>query len=62
MKVVVPAINDFSTVGTYIAHECHNMSTYLLQPVNEISKQYILFNYNNNNFLNIVSINYITLY
>ncbi|XP_058803397.1 integral membrane protein 2B [Phymastichus coffea] len=36
MKVVVPPITDLSTVGTYIARECQNMSTYLLQPVNGI--------------------------
>ncbi|XP_011494999.1 PREDICTED: integral membrane protein 2C [Ceratosolen solmsi marchali] len=36
MRVIVPEIDNLSTVGTYIAHECYNMPIYLLQPVNEI--------------------------
>ncbi|KAJ8679428.1 hypothetical protein QAD02_015215 [Eretmocerus hayati] len=35
MKVIVPPITDLSSVGPYIARECHDMPTYLLQPVDD---------------------------
>ncbi|XP_033201752.1 uncharacterized protein LOC117163520 [Bombus vancouverensis nearcticus] len=34
MKVVTPPISDFSVLGTYIAHECQDFSTYMLTKVN----------------------------
>ncbi|XP_033227022.1 integral membrane protein 2A isoform X2 [Belonocnema kinseyi] len=34
MRVQTPAISDLSTVGTYIARECQNLPTYMLEKVN----------------------------
>nr|XP_012226511.1 PREDICTED: integral membrane protein 2C isoform X2 [Linepithema humile] len=37
MKVVTPPITDMSVVGTYIARECQDLPTYMLQKVNSSS-------------------------
>lgn len=37
MKVVTPPITDMSLVGTYIARECQDLPTYMLQKVNTTS-------------------------
>lgn len=37
MKVVTPPITDMSLVGTYIARECQDLPTYMLQKVNSSS-------------------------
>ncbi|XP_076183298.1 uncharacterized protein LOC143154998 [Ptiloglossa arizonensis] len=34
MKVVLPPITDLSIAGTFIAHECRNLPTYMLTKVN----------------------------
>ncbi|XP_015607752.1 uncharacterized protein LOC107273760 [Cephus cinctus] len=34
MKVVLPPIKDLHSVGTYIAHECQDLPTYMLEKVN----------------------------
>ncbi|XP_066589187.1 integral membrane protein 2C [Prorops nasuta] len=34
MRVVTPPITDFSSVGAYIARECQNLRTYMLEKVN----------------------------
>ena len=42
MKVVLPPITDLSVVGTYIAHECQDLPTYMLTKVNShVSKRSI---------------------
>ncbi|XP_014215965.1 integral membrane protein 2C [Copidosoma floridanum] len=35
MKIIFPPVTDYVSVGPYIARECQDMPTYLLQPVNE---------------------------
>ncbi|XP_028046622.1 integral membrane protein 2C isoform X2 [Monomorium pharaonis] len=37
MKVITPPITDMSLVGTYIARECQDLPTYMLQKVNSTS-------------------------
>ncbi|KYN01436.1 PREDICTED: integral membrane protein 2C [Cyphomyrmex costatus] len=37
MRVITPPITDMSTVGTYIARECQDLPTYMLQKVNSTS-------------------------
>ncbi|XP_071638783.1 integral membrane protein 2C [Temnothorax longispinosus] len=37
MKVITPPITDMSLVGTYIARECQDLPTYMLQKVNSSS-------------------------
>ncbi|KAL6261103.1 integral membrane protein 2C [Pogonomyrmex barbatus] len=37
MKVITPPITDMSVVGTYIARECQDLPTYMLQKVNSSS-------------------------
>lgn len=45
MRVVVPPIKDYSSVGIYIARECKNVPTYLLEKVTSpVFKRSILEN------------------
>jgi len=37
MKVITPPITDMSIVGTYIARECQDLPTYMLEKVNSSS-------------------------